>query len=136
MNTDNTLGGYFDHPPFSEKDERETFRPMAMTFNYYQIAAQRTANPADPIRLATAGLGVAGEAGELAGAIKKHLSHGHDLDLEKIKEEAGDVLWYLAEIAATCGFTLEDVALANIAKLRRRYPDGFDTERSKNRGDS
>ena len=108
----------------------------SLTFNYYQRLAQRTANPADPIRLATAGLGVAGEAGELVNIIKKHVSHGHALDLDHVKEEAGDVLWYLAEIAATCGFTLEDVALANIAKLRRRYPDGFDTERSRNRGDS
>ena len=107
----------------------------SLTFNYYQLDAQRTANPDDPIRLATAGLGVAGEAGELAGAIKKYLSHGHDLDLEKIIDEAGDVLWYLAEIAAICGCTLEDVALANIEKLKRRYPDGFDPERSKNRGE-
>ena len=84
----------------------------SLTFNYYQLDAQRTANPADPIRLATAGLGASGEAGELAGAIKKHLSQGHALDVEKIKDEAGDVLWYLTEIAVICGFTLEDVALA------------------------
>ena len=98
----------------------------SLTFNYYQLDAQRTANPADPIRLATAGLGVAGEAGELANIIKKHVSHGHLLDLDHIKEEAGDVLWYLAEIAAALDMTLEEVALANIAKLKRRYPDGFD----------
>ena len=106
---------------------------VSLTMNDYQFDAQRTANPADPIRLATAGLGVAGEAGELAGAIKKHLSHGHDLDKEHIKEEIGDVLWYLAEIAAALDMTLEEVAIANIAKLKRRYPDGFDPERSKNR---
>ena len=108
---------------------------VSLTMNDYQADAQRTANPADPIRLATAGLGVAGEAGELANIIKKHVSHGHTLDMDHIKEEAGDVLWYLVEIAATCGFALEDVALANIAKLKRRYPEGFDPERSKNRGE-
>ncbi len=104
-----------------------------LTLNEYQRQAQRTANTADPIRLATAGLGVAGEAGELAGAIKKHLSHGHDLDKEHIREELGDVLWYLAEIAAALDMTLEEVAEANIAKLKARYPDGFDPERSRNR---
>ncbi len=105
-----------------------------MTLNEYQVLANRTANPDDPIRLATAGLGAAGEAGELANAIKKHVSHGHLLDREKIIDESGDVLWYLAEIATVCGFTLEDVALYNEAKLQRRYPEGFDPERSKNRG--
>lgn len=48
-------------------------------------------------------------------------------------EEAGDVLWYLAEIADALGITLEDIARRNIAKLRNRYPDGFDPERSRNR---
>ena len=152
---DKAEGGYVNRPPYGENDERETFHltpisvddridalaftlkhlNMPMTMKGYQRLAQRTANPADPIRLATAGLGVAGEAGELAGAIKKHLSHGHDLDKEHVREELGDVLWYLAEIAAALDMTLEDVALANIAKLQRRYPDGFDTERSKNRGE-
>ena len=137
------IGGLLEHRPFSELDEKETFKPThpvirpyhSMTLTEYQGFAQRTANPADPIRLATAGLGVAGEAGELAGAIKKHLSHGHELDKEHIREEIGDVLWYLAEIAAALDMTLEEVALANIAKLKRRYPDGFDPERSKNRGE-
>ncbi len=136
------IGGLLEHRPFSEPDEKETFkpshpviRPLHLSMQEYEYQAQRTANPADPIRLATAGLGVAGEAGELAGAIKKHLSHGHDLNREHVREELGDVLWYLAEIAAALDMTLEEVALANIAKLQRRYPDGFDTERSKNRGE-
>lgn len=48
-------------------------------------------------------------------------------------EELGDVLWYCAELAVGLGVTLEDVAAANIDKLRARYPQGFDAERSRNR---
>lgn len=105
-----------------------------MDFNEYQNLAQRTANQDDPIRLATAAMGVAGEAGELANIIKKHVSHGHLLDIAHVREEVGDVLWYLAEIASICDFTLEGVALENIYKLQLRYPDGFNTDRSQRRG--
>ena len=47
--------------------------------------------------------------------------------------ELGDVMWYVVETAAGLGLTLEDIARMNIAKLERRYPQGFDTERSVNR---
>jgi NTP pyrophosphatase (non-canonical NTP hydrolase) len=82
-----------------------------------------------------AGLGIAGEAGEVADLLKKHLGHGHELDREKLKKELGDVLWYTARIAMHFGFGLEDVARANVAKLRQRYPAGFSTEASKRRVD-
>ena len=48
-------------------------------------------------------------------------------------EELGDVLWYCAELACGLGVTLEEVAMKNIGKLRRRYPEGFSAERSINR---
>jgi NTP pyrophosphatase (non-canonical NTP hydrolase) len=50
-------------------------------------------------------------------------------------EELGDVLWYCAELACGLGVTLDEVAMRNIDKLRRRYPEGFDAERSINRDD-
>lgn len=108
-----------------------------MNMNDYQRQAQRTARPDWMLveRLTMAALGASGEAGEFADMIKKFVYHGHNLDREKLKLELGDILWYVTEAATALEYTLEDVALANIAKLQRRYPDGFDPERSKNRGE-
>lgn len=108
-----------------------------MNMHDYQRQAQRTARPDWPIadRLQMAALGAAGEAGEFADMIKKAVYHGHNLDHFLAMLELGDQLWYITEAATAMGYTLEEVALANIAKLQRRYPDGFDTERSRNRGE-
>ena len=57
--------------------------------------------------------------------MKKYLYQGHELDREKMIKECGDVIWYVAELAAGLGMTLEDVCQLNINKLRRRYPDGL-----------
>lgn len=98
----------------------------------YQHEAMRTAgNRTDD--LACHALGVAGEAGEVADLFKKHLFHGHALDVGKATKELGDVLWYVAVLAQRIGVPLSEVADANVAKLRARYPDGFSSERSKNR---
>lgn len=77
--------------------------------------------------------GLTGEAGEVADLIKKHFGHGHELDLIKVNKELGDVLWYLSQLAEQFGLSLDDVAQANIDKLKKRYPDGFSEEASKNR---
>ena len=106
-----------------------------MTLNDYQRLAQRTdarGNTASG-KLENGILGICGEAGECADLLKKYLYQGHELDRDKLAEETGDVLWYVAETAAGLGLTLEDIAKRNIEKLKRRYPDGFDAERSKNR---
>lgn len=81
--------------------------------------------------LAIRALGIAGEAGEVADLVKKHVGHGHPLDVAKLKYELGDVLWYVAGIASAVGLSLSDVAAGNLEKLRARYPEGhFSTERS------
>lgn len=101
----------------------------------FQAACSRTARTyKDPARaLAVMGLGVAGEAGEVADLIKKVIGHDHDLDVIKVRAELGDVLFYVAAIADLVGLSLSEVAQANIDKLFQRYPNGFDPERSKNR---
>lgn len=71
----------------------------------------------------------------MADIIKKHIGHGHPLDTEKVHKELGDVLWYVAVLARRIGSTLEDVAASNVEKLRKRYPEGFSSERSINRKD-
>lgn len=80
--------------------------------------------------LSLAGMGLAGEAGEVCDLAKKVVHHGRPLDdamRTRLVEEAGDVLWYLAFLADTLGVTMEDMARANVAKLARRYPNGFNT---------
>ncbi|MFA6093956.1 MAG: nucleoside triphosphate pyrophosphohydrolase family protein [Elusimicrobiota bacterium] len=101
----------------------------------YQREAVRTASPlADgQLRLAAFALGLCGESGEVADLVKKHVSHGHDLPYAKVTEELGDVLWYVANIANVLGFTLGEIAAQNAEKLRSRYPDGFSSDRSRNR---
>lgn len=105
-----------------------------MNFNEYQDLAEHTAGQSDTKeRYCNFGLGIAGEAGEVADYIKKVIYHEHQLDINKLNKELGDVLWYIATIASTAGLTLEEVAIVNIKKLKERYPEGFSPEASKNR---
>lgn len=105
-----------------------------MTINEYQQLAQRTANASTRSdKIENGVLGLCGESGECADEWKKHLHQGHDFDRAHMAEELGDVLWYAAELAAGLGLTLDEVAARNISKLRRRYPEGFDAERSRKR---
>ena len=81
------------------------------------------------------GLGLSGEAGEVSDEIKKFAGHGHWKEGFDLKKELGDVLWYVAVLCELGDLSLEDVAVANEAKLRKRYADGFSTEASKARID-
>lgn len=105
------------------------------TLNEYQQYAGVTANPDldEKLNIATLALGVAGEGGEVADHVKKYVGHNHDLDKNKMLKELGDVMWYVAVLSNALGFTLREVAEANIAKLAARYPGGFSVEASKNR---
>ena len=83
--------------------------------------------------LLNAALGLAGESGEFADLIKKHLFQGHALDTVRLIKELGDIRWYLEEACVALGVTLEDIEKANIEKLLARYPNGFNPEQSQNR---
>ena len=98
-----------------------------INFNKYQELARRTRKAFDNTRdfQADVGLGLAGEAGEVADIIKKHLAGAKEIDLTHLKEELGDVLWYIAEACDCFGFAMEDVANFNIEKLKKRHPNGF-----------
>lgn len=102
-----------------------------MTLNDYQVAADRTSgnlSPWDKVRNGCYGLN--GEAGECIDILKKVEFQGHTFDPEKMLDELGDVLWYVAQAATGLGVSLQEVAEHNIAKLKARYPEGFDPERS------
>lgn len=103
-----------------------------MTINEYQKLAMVTLNPKLEKKdvLINGVMGLCGESGECIDIVKKHLAQGHALDREKLLKELGDVAWYLAETAYALDADLETVLQMNIDKLRTRYPEGFDEDRS------
>ena len=108
---------------------------MIMTINDYPAEAMRTAsgmNQMSPMEL-NGVMGPAGESGECVDLMKKHLFQGHTLDKEHLAKELGDVAWYLAITAHSIGYDLETVFQMNVDKLRNRYPNGFESERSLHR---
>ena len=108
-----------------------------MTINEYQRLAQRTANTKAPSSKIENGiLGLCGETGEIADVYKKYLYQGHEFDRGHMAEELGDGCCYVAELATGLGVTLDEVRCRNIERLRKRYPEGFDAERSMHREES
>lgn len=108
-----------------------------LTLDRYQELANRSAGAGGEgeRRLMVAALGLAGEAGEFANLVKKMTAHGHAFDPASLKDELGDVLWYLAEAATASGLDLNEVAQDNVDKLLKRYPEGFSQQSSINRED-
>ena len=106
-----------------------------MELNEYQALAQRTSNRALEMKghLLNGVLGLAGEAGECADLVKKHCYQDARPIRDALIDELGDVLWYVAETAAALDVSLEEVAARNVEKLKKRFPDGFDPERSLHR---
>lgn len=105
-----------------------------MTGNEYQELAARTIKPGmdDEDMLLHAVFGLNAEAGEVAGILQKEYQ-GHAAEPEHLKKELGDCLWMIAEACTAMGWTLEEVMQTNIDKLRARYPEGFDPEKSLHR---
>lgn len=115
------------------QDEREVYG-----LEDYSKDIQRTMNKdlSYEQRLTMLSMGLAGEAGELVDAMKKHVFHGHNLDIEDLRKEMGDVLWYLINMMNELAISPDDVLTGNINKLSKRYPEGFSEEASKNRVDT
>ncbi len=104
--------------------------------NYESMVQRLFVKPDDHTgRLVHASMGVAGEAGELVDAVKKHWVYGKPLDKENILEECGDTLFYLVAMLHECGFSLMDAMEANQAKLAKRYPDGWSEQAAIERKD-
>lgn len=108
-----------------------------MTINEYQKLAMRTLNPQLNKKdvLINGVMGLCGESGEAIDIVKKHLAQGHELDREHLIKELGDIAWYLAETAYALDVDLETVLEGNIAKLKKRYPEGFGVKESLDRGE-
>ena len=97
-----------------------------MNFEDYQSKASQTAlYPNRLSNLEYPTLGLAGEAGEVANIVKKiQRDHGGVLNDEvrgKLKDELGDVLWYISACADELGLTLQEIADFNVQKLAKRH---------------
>ncbi|MBX0352153.1 nucleotide pyrophosphohydrolase [Bacillus thuringiensis serovar shandongiensis] len=116
--------------------------------NDYQESTLRTWNNKTDFggRVSNAALGLTGEAGEVADIVKKAIYHGHgfqpshcpgeeDGNTYKLALELGNTMYYVSIMAHELGYTLQDIAEMNIAKLAKRYPDGFSREASQARVD-
>lgn len=100
-----------------------------MDFNDYQKLSRETAiYPNIGKNFVYPTLGLSGEAGEIAEKVKKIIRDSDgvitDETRELLKKELGDVLWYVSQLAAEFGFTLDEVAEENIKKLFSRKERG------------
>ena len=103
-----------------------------MNVNEYQRLAMTTLNPELNKRdvLINSVMGLCGESGEAIDIVKKWMAQGHELDKAHLAKELGDIAWYLAEAATALDLPLEEILQANLDKLKKRYPDGFETQKS------
>jgi len=104
----------------------------------YQKAVKRTVNKDldTSDQILNFCLGLSGETGEVIDLIKKEFFQGHGRNNDKLKDEIGDVLWYLSNLCNELGYNIETILDMNIEKLNKRYPDGFKEEDSTNRDES
>ena len=98
----------------------------------YREEVLRTSGSTD---LAMGALGLAGETGEVVDLLKKHLYHGKPLDRTALVKELGDIRWYLEYIMAASDISMEEVEAMNVAKLRKRFPEGFSFEAANAKAD-
>ena len=110
-----------------------------MTLNEYQTEAMRIASgmceKCNENLILNGAMGLCGESGEIIDLLKKNMFQGHDIDKEHLAKECGDVLWYVAILANGLGYRLDEIGEMNKAKLRKRYPDGFEIEKSIHRAE-
>ena len=99
-----------------------------MNLNEYQKLADKTAKKdfgSSEEEIFCWGLGISGEAGDVASCIKKTFAHKKDVK-EGIKENLGDMLWYAAMICNFFEWDFREILDENVSKLKGRFPEGFD----------
>lgn len=105
-----------------------------MTLNEYQELASRTINQGLTAheKVLHALHGLAGEVGEIHSLYQK-VYQGHTFSNEHLIKELGDLLWFIAELCTANNIKLDDVGLTNINKLKARFPNGFESDKSLHR---
>ncbi len=110
------------------KEYKAEFPAKPLTFNEYQRRASETSIYPLHAGLYYTALGLAGEAGEVAGKVSKVVRDDNGVLTEEkraaIMDELSDVLWFLGACATEAGYTLEEVAAHNLVKVYRRLLNG------------
>jgi len=107
-----------------------------MNLKEYSIYAMKTLTPRDyqiehDIHML---MGMSTEVGELTDVYKKHLFYNKKLDVTNIKEEIGDLMWYVVNFCSIHGYDLETILEQNVQKLKTRYPNGtFEAKKANDR---
>lgn len=83
-----------------------------------------------------AAVGIAGEAGELLDAVKKHWAYNKPLDLANVVEELGDLEFYMRALRTQLNVSREYILINNIEKLNKRYATGsYSDQQAQDRAD-
>lgn len=85
------------------------------------------------LRTLHAAMGMQTEVGEIVDQLKKHIFYGKELDIVNIKEELGDLLWYISLLMDCVDTTYRECQEKVVAKLRARYPNKFTEQDAINR---
>ena len=97
-----------------------------MDIQTYLKASERTLiDKGHDMNLLHAAMGITTESGELMDAFKRKLFYGKELDVVNLKEEVGDMMWYVAILLRELDLDFHEILQLNIDKLRARYPDKF-----------
>lgn len=101
--------------------------------DHYKTKVRDRMQSEDNLKLMHYILGIGSEAGELQDALKKTLIYGKELDVVNIKEELGDLMWYMARTLEVIGCSFEEITYINNQKLRSRYGEKFTEHAALNR---
>lgn len=105
-----------------------------MDIKSYKKESERTLiDKGHDLNLLHAAMGISTESGELMDAFKRKIFYGKDLDVVNVKEEIGDLMWYVAILLRELDLDFEDLLQTNIDKLKARYPEKFTEENALNR---
>lgn len=108
-----------------------------MKLKEYQKEAQRTDAPLenkyDKLHAVHMVMGMTTEVGELVDVFKKDLAYKKPVDWVNVKEEIGDLMWYVANFCTVNNIDIEEILQTNIDKLKARYPEKFTSEKAINR---
>lgn len=113
----------------SENYVKEAIRTES---NDMDAIMERLKNPV-VIRLIHSIMGLSTEVGEFMDSIKRHLFYGEALNVKNLKEEGGDIQWYIAVLVDILGMTMDELMTMNITKLKKRFPEKFCTNDALNR---